>query len=622
MPRLVRTVALTFAILFLDRAPAQAACMGDVCFADLERSGHVVLGPQQGGLAVLDHNGDGFQDLVFSSSGGPTHRLFANVPNPAVPGGRGFLDVTSGSGLADADSASRVSLGILAFDYDGDGDADLYFTGRASDDTFGLLYRNEGRGRFTNVSVAAGLRGAALRAQSASVVDFDLDGDPDLLVGGNLSAVPVRLYRNEGDGTFSDASALLPAITGVSNLYAHVWFDFDADGDSDGFLLSAGPGPRLLRNDVDASGMRFFTEASAQVGYTVLGPAPMGAAAGDYDGDGDLDLAITDAQDGTYYRNDGGQMTRVDLVPAQFGWGVAWLDADNDGDLDHYQAGSYAQVANGGPSQIDKLFRNDGGGTFTDVSPALDAVAAASRWSVALDIDDDGRVDLVTMNPGDGDQSVSVYRNTSPSAAAWLKLRLRGTDGVTRDAVGATVRLHAGGSTQVREVALGSSTSSSEDARLHFGLGAASTVDAVEIVWPRSGTVAERTEIYPGPFPLRTTVTLQPHDPALPCLDAVDDDGDGRTDYPADPGCTSAEDPSEEPECADDLDNDADGFIDHPADPGCASPDGPSERGACGLLGLEALIALGARSWRRRGTSVSDRPPSPAAPASRSPGPC
>lgn len=599
MARLAPVLGAALSLLLGGPAPAQADCIGDLCFADLERSGHIVLGPQQGGVAVLDYNGDGFQDLVFANAGGSTHRLFANVSNPSVPGGRGFLDVTAGSGLADADSAARVSLGILGFDYDGDGDDDLYFTGRAPDETFGLLYRNDGRGRFTNVSVAAGLRGASLRAQSASVVDFDLDGDPDLLVGGNLSAVPVRFYRNEGDGTFSEASSLLPAIAGVSNLYAHVFFDFDRDGDSDGFLLSAGPGPRLLRNDVDANGVRSFTEASAQAGFTVLGPAPMGAAAGDFDGDDDLDLAITDAQDGTYYRNDSGVMTRIDLLPAQFGWGVSWLDADNDGDLDHYQAGSYAQTGGAGPAQVDKLFRNDGGGNFTDVSSALDAVAAASRWSVAADIDDDGRVDLVTLNPGDADQSVSVYRNVSPSSAAWLKLRLRGTKGVNRNAVGAVVRLHAGGGTQRREVIVGSSTSSSEDTRLHFGLGGASVVDAVEVVWPRTGSVLERTETYPGPFPLRTVVTLQPHDASLVCLDGLDDDGDGLVDHPADPGCTSAEDPSEAPECADAIDNDGDTRIDYPADPECASPEGVRERGACGLLGVELLAVAAVGRLRR-----------------------
>lgn len=576
---------------------AQPVCDGDVCFADVGASGEIDLGAQPGGVAVLDYNGDGFPDLAFGSSQG--NRLYGNVPDPTAPGGRRFLDTSAAAGLTDADAIGRVSLGVLSGDYDGDGDADLYFTGRRSDDaSFGLLYRNEGGGRFTNQSVAAGVRGTGLPAQSASFVDFDLDGDLDLLVAGNFALLPVRLYVNQGDGHFVDGSVLVPAISGVSNDYAHLWSDYDDDGDPDCFLLSAGSGPRLLRNEVDALGQRFFSEASVSAGYTVLGPAPMGIAAGDYDGDDDLDLAISDAADGTYYRNDSGFLTQVDLLPSQFSWGIVWLDADNDADLDHYQAGSYAQAGNGGPAQVDRLFRNEGASVFEDVSAALNGVAAASRWSVAIDYDDDGRMDLVTLNPGAADQFVSVYRNLSPSGAPWLKLRLRGAGGVASDAVGARVRVFAGGTSQLREVTAGSSTSSSEDPRLHFGLGAATAVDAVEIRWPRSGTLAERTETYPGPFPLRRTVVLRPHDAALACRNGADDDEDGRVDHPADAGCSSPDDPSESEECSDGLDNDGDGRVDHPADPQCASPEGPREAAACGLLGPEALLPLW--PWLRR----------------------
>ena len=151
-----------------------------------------------------------------------------------------------------------------------------------------------------------------------------------------------------------------------------------------------------------------------------------------------------------------------------------------------------------------------------------------------------------------------------------------------------------------QEARIGSSTASSEDPRLHFGLGTATSVDLVEVVWPRHGSVEERTERYRGPFPLRRVVTLQPHDPSLPCQNGLDDDGDGNADHPADAGCVTATDPSEQPECSDGLDNDKNDRLDHPVDPQCAAPEGATESGACGLLGVEALLPLALLARRRR----------------------
>lgn len=596
--------------LGLGPLAASAACIDAICFVDRGATGEIVTGNQRGGVAVLDFDGDGRLDLVFANVYGVPNRLFRNVPAPGVPGGRSFVDATPGSGLDDAEGTARRSQGVVAGDVDADGDPDVYFTGEGQDGSSGVLYRNDG-GVFVNVSVASGVRATAAGLDSASFTDYDLDGDLDLFVaGGGAGRQNLRLLRNRGNGVFDDASAILPAIATPGVVYAALFTDYDDDGDPDGFLITPGPspGPTLLRNDVDASGARVFVEVHVQAGFLDVGPVPMGIAAGDFDDDGDRDLAVSNGLWGTYFRNDGGgRVTAVEPFRSIWGWGIAWIDADNDGDLDHYQAGSLGQRASaGGPAQADRLFRNLGGGTFDDVSPALNGTVSASQYAVQLDWDDDGRRDLVTLNPGVPGQFTSFYHNESPSNHHWLVLKLEG-DGVAvnREAVGAVVRVRAGARTIVREIVNGSSTSSTEDLRVHVGLGTRAFADEIEVRWPRAGTIAERTEIFPGPIAVDRILALSPGASSTQCHDGLDNDGDGRVDHPADLGCASAASPSESPACENGLDDDADGRADWPADPGCTLPsrDSEIEPTGCGL-GVELLpLALLASAWRggRRG---------------------
>jgi hypothetical protein len=215
----------------------------------------------------------------------------------------------------------------------------------------------------------------------------------------------------------------------------------------------------------------------------------MGISAGDFDGDGDFDLAITDAAVGTYYENTGGAFQRITPVESIFGWGVSWLDADNDGLLDMFQAGSYSR----GPSH-NKLFRNLGGGAWADASAALNDAFQDSKNAVRVDFTNDGRPDLIVATPGGSDPRTAVLENVSTTDGAWLTVALAG-DGrlVATDALGAIVRVHAGGVTHHREIVSGSSTCSTEDLRAHFGLGGVAAADWIEVVWPRRGSPASRT---------------------------------------------------------------------------------------------------------------------------------
>ncbi len=490
-------------------------CINDLCFRDRTAAGEISLGAIRGGLAVFDYDGDGWLDLLVGDRVNERNDLFRNVPDPNFPGQRTLIDVTPGSGLDDADGTTREAVGVLAADYDNDDDTDVFIIGRLPG-SFGLLYRNDG-GHFVENSIAAGVRGTASGGDAAGWADFDLDGDLDLIVA-HFSAPWMTLFRNEGNGTFSNASSLLPTVPGFTHNYACTWSDFDRDGYPDCLLISnAGVGTEiLLRNVDDGQGGRRFENVAQLRGYTAHGPAPMGIAMGDYDNDGDLDVAISDAVIGTFYRNDSGAFTKVQPVSTFFGWGVSWLDADNDGDLDFYYAGSWSQP------HVDGLYQNLGGGAFSDASAALNTVSAPTQHSVQVDLNNDGLQELISVVPFN---FITVYSNVSPTANHWLTLKLRG-DGIytNRDAIGAFVRLTAGGATQVREIIAGSSTTSTEDLRLHFGLGAADAVERIEITWPRAGTLAQRTEVYEGPFTADQFLTLTPQRVAadLNCDQRVD----------------------------------------------------------------------------------------------------
>ena len=150
-------------------APVLAqVCFDGLCFIDRgPNTGEINLGRPRGGVAVLDYDNDGFQDLVIGDLSGRPNRLYRNVPDPARPGARTFVDMSLGSGLGDAEGTTAFSFGIVAADYDNDGDRDVFMTGGASSDQYGLLYRND-NGTFTNVSQSAGLRPSETLYESAS----------------------------------------------------------------------------------------------------------------------------------------------------------------------------------------------------------------------------------------------------------------------------------------------------------------------------------------------------------------------------------------------------------------------------------------------------------------------
>ncbi|MCX7852906.1 MAG: FG-GAP-like repeat-containing protein [Caldilineales bacterium] len=443
---------------------------------------------QMTGQAWGDYDNDGYLDLYVTDNIGP-NTLYHNE-------GNGTFTVSPLS--PQVALPDHKSGGATFADYDNDGWPDLLVLGREED----VLFRNDGGRGFVDVTAQAGISDP-YHSKSASWADYDGDGWLDLYVA-NWSCLPRcarstgstgdpdRLYRNNGDGTFTDVSHLIASHTYGGGFIAR-WFDYDNDGDQDLYLVNdeyiQPAGNKLFRNDGPGCQGWCFTEIAAEVGADteLMG---MGVAADDWDGDGDFDLYFTNAgkmvllenQDGRF--RDVAETAGVALSDRAVGWGVVSFDYDNDGDRDLY----VALMKGTGTTAFNPLFRNDGRGRFEDVGRRSGADDPGAGMGVsAADYDWDGRVDLVL---GNYNQDYRLFRNETPIPEGyhWLGLKLVGGGPVNRDAVGARVVVTTDdGRQQVQEVHNGTSLGGGDMLNLHFGLGRA-TVRRLEIRWPNGVT--------------------------------------------------------------------------------------------------------------------------------------
>jgi hypothetical protein len=492
-----------------------------------------VLENMGGGCAFFDYDNDGWMDIFLlggrrlsAEPAGASNRLYRNNRDGT------FTDVTAKSGLHDSGWANGVCIG----DYDNDGFEDLFVTYYGQN----RLYRNNHDGTFTDVTEAAGLHHPKNRfGTGCTFVDYNRNGVLDLFVSNyvefdlehaprpsrvvpncNYEGVAVNcmphayaapahyLYRNNGNGTFTDVSVEsgVAAARGSYGLTA-VAFDADEDGWQDIFLACDSTPSLLLMNNHDGT----FREEGLVRGVA-LNPdgeevGGMGVGVGDYNLDGHLDLVKTHfiAQATGLYRNDGKANFEDVSVAAGLGaerrfvcWGAGMVDVDNDGypDVVIVNGTVYPELervfATKYPSKGPRIvFRNKGDGTFENMGeragPGISA-AHVSRGCAFGDFDNDGDLDVLVMNLN---EPPSLLRNDAPPANHWLKIRLEGTRS-NRSAIGARVLLRYAGKVQAQTVMSQSSYLSASDPRLHFGLGTASIADA-EIYWPSGAK-----EVYPG----------------------------------------------------------------------------------------------------------------------------
>jgi hypothetical protein len=473
------------------------------------------------GAVFFDADGDGWVDLFLVDGGSiadpaiaatARHRLFRNQKNGT------FADITAASRIR----AAEYGMGACAGDVDNDGRPDLFVTGYGGN----RLYHNDGGGVFSDVTRDAGV-GAARWSTSCAFVDVDRDGDLDLWVANYLDAartnnrfcgdpqrkirvychplnykgLPSVLYRNNGKGVFTDVSAAAGIAPYVGNGLGVAVGDYDDDGLPDVFVANDAVPNFLFHNE----GGGRFAEVGLAAGVAVARDgkprAGMGTEFADYNGDGRLDLVVTNHEFETHslFRNDGGGLftdTTVEsgLGPATLpfvGFGVAFLDFDNSGTLDlaivngHVIDNTAVFRPGSTHAQRKLLFRNLNGRRLQEIGSAAGpgfARAGVGRTVIAGDVDNDGDLDLLVTNNG---AAPELLRNGTSGGNA-IELRLLGVAS-NRDALGARVSVRAGGRTQVREVKSGSSYLGQNDLRVHVGLGTATSVERVEIRWPAGG---------------------------------------------------------------------------------------------------------------------------------------
>lgn len=520
-------------------APASASIVSGVWFADETDCVGLDFVHDNGGTgrrympeimgsggSALDYDGDGWVDLYFVQSGRvpgaagsagrsgtpPVNRLYRNLGNSR------FIDVTERAGAGD----SGYGMGAVAADYDNDGDIDLYLINFGTD----TLLRNDGDGTFTDVTRAAGIH-SPLWGSSAAFLDADADGLLDLYVVNYVDfsveqhivcgapskgieaychpdvypMAPDVFFHQRADGTFVPATEEvgLTDITGkglgvvVADVTGDELVDLYVANDSTPNFLFRNRGGGRFEEVGLVLGVAFNEDGRTEAG--------MGTDAGDVDGDGRLDLVVTNLAHETntlYLASAGGfsDHTRSSgLYQGSFlrvGFGADLADFDNDGDLDllvtngHIidnvelfdDAQSFAQ-----PSQ---LFLNDGAAHFSEITPQhLGDLShpRVGRGTITLDFDRDGRLDVAISSNND---RARLFRNTHESDRNWLAFRLESGVG-NRQALGGRVTVEAGDRAMVQEVKAGSSYQTSGEVWLHFGLAGAMSTEQVTVRWP-SGT--------------------------------------------------------------------------------------------------------------------------------------
>ena len=475
------------------------------------------------GVAVLDFDADGWLDVFlvngsvlegFPRGGAPTNHLYRNRRDGT------FEDVTGKAGLAQ----SGWGQGACAGDYDNDGFDDLFVTYWGQN----RLYRNRGDGTFEDVTTTAGLTTKARWGAGCAFLDYDRDGRLDLFAANyidfDLASAPVPesglcrykgipvacgppglpggknvLYRNTGKGTFEDVSdrAGITRAKGTYGLGVST-LDFNDDGWADLYVANDSNPSALYLNQTDGT----FTDVAVEAGcaYSQDGKpqAGMGVAIGDYDRDGTVDIFKTNfaGDTSTLYANDGKGFCAdrtfaggIGLNTKWLGWGVGFLDLDKDGWLDLFLVNGhvYPEVerlkTEAGYKQRKVVYRNLRNGRFQDITDGLGppvTTPKAGRGAAFADLDNDGDLDIVVNNVHD---TPDLFTLDSPAAAHWLVVKLMGTRS-NRSAIGARVRLMTAAGRQLQEVRGGGSYFSQNDQRIHFGLGASTRIERLEIRWP------------------------------------------------------------------------------------------------------------------------------------------
>jgi len=500
-------------------------------------SKRIIIETKGSGIAFFDFDNDGWLDIYLTNGSrldakwpagkAPTTHLYKNNRDGT------FTDVTEKSGLG----RSGWQTGVCVGDYDNDGWDDLFCTFWGHN----ILFHNNGNGTFTDVTAKAGLAEAHGRwGTGCSFLDYDRDGYLDLFVCNFVKLDPDKppsledasfcqwkgvptmcgprglpgdtniLYHNNGDGTFTDVSEKAGILKpGPRYHITSVSYDFDNDGWPDIYIAVDSMPSIFFKNNHDGT----FTDIAVMAGcaYNDDGheQAGMGLGVADYDCDGWFDIFKTNFADDTsnlYHNNGDGTFSDlsfnsgVGINNTYVAWGCGFIDYDNDGWADIVQINGHVYP------EIDKynfgetfknprlVYKNLGNGRFKDVSAEMGPGITArfsSRGAAFGDYDNDGGMDMLILNMN---ELPSLLHNQGGNKQNWIKLKLVGTK-CNRTAIGARARVITGKHIQMDEVHSGTSVMSQSDLRLHFGVGAEETIDAIEVKWPTTQKVERFTQV-------------------------------------------------------------------------------------------------------------------------------
>jgi enediyne biosynthesis protein E4 len=530
LTRLAPLLCMLAPALLVDQAPSKTR-VTPARFADVTSRATIAFTHKSGaspdkrmvetfgsGVAWIDYDNDGFPDLYFvNGAPGTSNALYHNNHDGT------FTDVTAKAGVSGKEAGpAAFKTGVAVGDYDNDGRADLYVTALGPN----ILYRNNGDGTFVDVTATAKVSGAPTEwSTSAGFFDYDRDGKLDLFVvnyvdyrvadnpycgqkkdGYRMYCNPKifdgtadRLFHNNGDGTFTDVSQRAGIANPAGKGLGVTFCDVDRDGWPDIYVANDTVRNFLYRNKHDGT----FEDVTyaAGVGFDSNGKprAGMGVDCADLDGDGLPDLFVTNFSeelnalfmnrgDGTF--DDKASTPGLRTAYLSLGFGTKLFDVDNDGDLDIYVTNGHVidnvklYQTNLSYAQPDLLYENLGGGAFRDITaqsgPALQ-VARVGRGLAVADFDNDGRLDVAINNL---DRAPVLLKNQGAAAdGSWLTVQAKGRKSNSAG-LGATVTIETSEGTQVREINNVASYLSSSDTRLHVGLGRATIVKRLEILWP------------------------------------------------------------------------------------------------------------------------------------------
>ena len=486
-----------------------------------------ILESSGSGVAVFDYDGDGKMDILFLNGryiegvSDPKGRVFSNARNALYRnnGDGTFADVTEKAGLG----GSRWAMAATIADLDGDGLEDIFLSNYGPN----TFFHNNGDGTYSDWTEKVGLQGPETLngfvkwSVGAAAFDADGDGKPELLVGNFLAfdpryrspgspermpspaeyrGQPSILYKRGADGRFVDATKQAGLYFPESKVMGLTVYDCDEDGLLDIFQANDHQPNSLFRNLGGGAFRDIAAEAGVAVNLDGVGTGHMHGSLGDVDGDGLLDIFVTDLSYQSLYRAIGpGRFEDIversgirRLMNGAESWGAGLHDFDNDGNLDVF-------AANGGADTLVEkrptLLVGDGRGHFTDAADGGGPYFLGKRSGRGVafgDFDNDGRIDIVVSHV-DLKATPALLRNVTANGNHWLGVSLR--QGKNRaEPVGAVVRLTAGGKTQIRTYQRTQSYLSQNDPRLHFGLGKATRVEKLEVRW-LSGAVETLTDL-------------------------------------------------------------------------------------------------------------------------------